>query len=110
MSVNEKKRGRPTAKQSQLSAESILESAKLLMKKDGKIPSVRLLATQLDVDPMAIYYYFKNKNALLEALTTSLVEDIYQPQANEDWQNGSNTCALVILSCYVSITGCCKLC
>ncbi|EHK2862318.1 TetR/AcrR family transcriptional regulator [Vibrio parahaemolyticus] len=87
MSVNEKKRGRPTAKQSQLSAESILESAKLLMKKDGKIPSVRLLATQLDVDPMAIYYYFKNKNALLEALTTSLVEDIYQPQANEDWQN-----------------------
>ncbi len=33
MSVNEKKRGRPTAKQSQLSAESILESAKLLMKK-----------------------------------------------------------------------------
>ncbi|AHJ01516.1 TetR/AcrR family transcriptional regulator [Vibrio parahaemolyticus] len=87
MSVNEKKRGRPTAKQSQLSAESILDSANLLMKKAGKIPSVRLLATQLDVDPMAIYYYFKNKNALLEALTTSLVEDIYQPQANEDWQN-----------------------
>lgn len=36
MSVNEKKRGRPTAKQSQLSAESILESAKLLMKKRRK--------------------------------------------------------------------------
>ncbi|APX08243.1 TetR family transcriptional regulator [Vibrio campbellii] len=86
MSVNEKKRGRPTAKQSQLSAESILESAKLLMKKDGKVPSIRSLATQLNVDPMAIYYYFKSKNALLEALTTSLVEEIYQPLSNEDWR------------------------
>ncbi len=66
MSVNKKKRGRPTEKQSQLSAESILESAKLLMKKDGKIPSVRLLATQLNVDPMAIYYYFKKKMLCLK--------------------------------------------
>lgn len=86
MSVNEKKRGRPAAKQSQLSAESILDTAKSLMKKDGKVPSIRSLATQLNVDPMAIYHYFKNKNALLEALTTSLVEEIYQPQVNEDWQ------------------------
>ncbi|RIZ53189.1 TetR/AcrR family transcriptional regulator [Vibrio sp. PID23_8] len=88
MSVNEKKRGRPTAKQSLLSAESILESAKLLMKRDGKVPSIRSLAMQLNVDPMAIYHYFKNKNALLEALTTSLVEAIYRPQASEDWQSG----------------------
>ncbi|WP_045393767.1 TetR/AcrR family transcriptional regulator [Vibrio rotiferianus] len=87
MSVNEKKRGRPAAKQSQLSAESILDSAKSLMKKDGKVPSIRSLATQLNVDPMAIYHYFKNKNALLEALTTSLVEEIYQPKVNEDWQS-----------------------
>ncbi|HEQ3587663.1 TPA: TetR/AcrR family transcriptional regulator [Vibrio harveyi] len=87
MSVNEKKRGRPAAKQSQLSAESILVSAKSLMKKDGKVPSIRSLATQLNVDPMAIYHYFKNKNALLEALTTSLVEEIYRPKVNEDWQS-----------------------
>ncbi|AXY03378.1 TetR/AcrR family transcriptional regulator [Vibrio alfacsensis] len=86
MSVNEKKRGRPAAKQSQLNAENILDTAKLLMKKDGKVPSIRSLATQLNVDPMAIYHYFKNKNALLEALTTSLVEEIYQPKVNEDWQ------------------------
>ncbi|MGU3846002.1 TetR/AcrR family transcriptional regulator, partial [Vibrio diabolicus] len=75
MSVNEKKRGRPAAKLSQLSAESILDSSKSLMKKDGKVPSIRSLATQLNVDPMAIYHYFKNKSALLEALTTSLVEE-----------------------------------
>ncbi|MCS6125468.1 TetR/AcrR family transcriptional regulator [Shewanella baltica] len=87
MAVNEKKRGRPTGKQSQLSAESILETAKCLMKNDGKIPSVRSLATQLNVDPMAIYHYFNNKNKLLEALTTSLVKAIYQPLVSTDWQS-----------------------
>ncbi len=87
MAVNEKKRGRPVGKLSQLCAESILETAKCLMKRDGKVPSIRSLATQLNVDPMAIYYYFKNKNALLEALTTSLVAEIYQPQEGSNWQD-----------------------
>ncbi|QQX80997.1 TetR/AcrR family transcriptional regulator [Shewanella sp. KX20019] len=86
MAVNEKKRGRPAGKLSQLSAESILETAKCLMMNSGKVPSVRSLATQLNVDPMSIYHYFKNKNALLEALTTSLVEEIYQPQESLNWQ------------------------
>lgn len=86
MSVNEKKRGRPNGKQSQLSAQSILEAAKSLMKRDSKTPSIRSLATELNVDPMAIYHYFKNKNALLEALTSSLVSEVYQPQADPDWQ------------------------
>jgi len=36
---------------------------------------------------MAIYHYFKNKNSLLEALTTSLVVEIYLPQERSDWQN-----------------------
>ncbi|MGF1739471.1 TetR/AcrR family transcriptional regulator [Vibrio profundum] len=86
MAVNEKKRGRPVGNRSQLSAESILESTKCLMKNDGKVPSIRSLAMQLNVDPMAIYHYFKNKNALLEAITTSLMSEIYMPQESEDWQ------------------------
>ncbi|AZZ96175.1 helix-turn-helix domain-containing protein [Pseudoalteromonas sp. R3] len=86
MAVNEKKRGRPARRQSLLSAESILDTARHLMKRDGKVPSVRAIATHLAVDPMAIYHYFKNKNVLLEALTTSLVAQIYQPSPNPDWQ------------------------
>ncbi|WP_341665738.1 TetR/AcrR family transcriptional regulator [Vibrio sp.] len=86
MAVNEKKRGRPVGKLSQLCAESILETAKYLMKRDGKVPTIRSLAAKLNVDPMAIYYYFKNKNALLEALTTSLVAEIHQPQESSNWQ------------------------
>ncbi|MBM7341764.1 TetR/AcrR family transcriptional regulator [Pantoea coffeiphila] len=87
MAVNEKKRGRPVGKLTQLTADGILETAKCLMKENGKIPSIRALATRLNVDPMAIYHYFENKNSLLEALTTSLVVGIYLPQARSDWQN-----------------------
>lgn len=86
MSVNQKKRGRPKGSGNQLSAITILDMAKSLMKAEGKIPSIRKLATNLNVDAMAIYYYFENKNRLLEAITTSLVEDIYQPIASEDWR------------------------
>ncbi|MDK9607547.1 TetR/AcrR family transcriptional regulator [Lelliottia wanjuensis] len=87
MDVNEKKRGRPVGKLTQLSADRIIETAKCLMKENGKVPSIRSLATQLNVDPMAIYHYFNNKNSLLEALTTSLVGEIYLPQVHSDWQN-----------------------
>lgn len=86
MSVNEKKRGRPKTKQSQLSAEVILSEAKSMMRTDGKIPSIRKLAVNLNVDAMAIYHYFTNKNSLLESITVSLIGDIYQPIESEDWQ------------------------
>ncbi len=87
MNVNGKKRGRPVGKLSQLSADGILEVAKYLMKEQGKVPTIRSLATQLNADPMAIYHYFKNKNSLLEALTKSLVVEIYVPKEHSDWQN-----------------------
>lgn len=87
MSVKEKKRGRPSGSKKTLNQDSIMNMAKSLMKEDGKIPSIRKLALHLDVDAMAIYYYFSNKNALLEAITTSLIEDIYQPELKGDWKN-----------------------
>jgi len=79
MTVKEKKRGRPKGKVTPLSAQAILEMAKLMMREEGKIPSIRKLATKLNIDAMAIYHYFDNKSALLEAITTSLIEDIYEP-------------------------------
>ncbi len=82
MSVKNKKRGRPSGKVSQLNAKKILESAKGLLREQGKIPSIRRLATHLDVDAMAIYHYFNNKNALLEAICVSLIEDIYEPSTH----------------------------
>ncbi|MBY6187722.1 TetR/AcrR family transcriptional regulator [Marinobacter hydrocarbonoclasticus] len=81
MSVKTGKRGRP----GQLSAERIVSCARTMMVESGKVPSIRGLSTELSVDPMAIYHYFKNKSALLEAVCISLVEAIHEPQG-QDWQ------------------------
>lgn len=86
MSVKEKRRGRPKGSQVQLSAEAILNQAKNMMLELGKMPSVRALATALEVDAMAIYHYFDNKNALQEAIVISLIEEVYQPQDSGQWQ------------------------
>ncbi|KJY85719.1 TetR/AcrR family transcriptional regulator [Pseudoalteromonas piscicida] len=86
MSVKDKKRGRPLAEGEALSQERIIQAAKLQMKESRKVPSIRALASSLNVDAMAIYHYFKNKQALLEALTCSLVDEIYEPSCDEKWQ------------------------
>jgi len=87
MKVNVKRRGRPTKKQDSLGKEQIISVAKQLMKKTESIPSIRTLSTELNVDAMAIYYYFKNKNELLEEITTSLISDIYCPTKTNEWQS-----------------------
>jgi len=84
--MNSKKRGRPAAEGTQLSAAAIVEAAKSLMKDEGKVPSIRKLASALNVDAMAIYHYFKNKDAMLEALAVSLIGDIYEPSGKSKWQ------------------------
>ena len=86
MTVKEKRRGRPARAKDRLNAESIILCARVLLLEDGKVPSIRKVAGELNVDPMAIYHYFANKTALLEAVTVSLVEEIYKPIASSDWQ------------------------
>lgn len=86
MKVNEKKRGRPLKSNSTLDKNIIINAAKDLMEQHGKIPSIRKLSATLGVDAMAIYYYFNNKQALLEEITTSLIDDIYSPVNTELWQ------------------------
>jgi len=83
MSVKQTKRGRPAQKQ--LSQDIIIDQAKQLMLENGKPPSIRALAAALNVDAMAIYHYFKNKDALLEAVTVSLINEIHDPQSLH-WQ------------------------
>jgi AcrR family transcriptional regulator len=91
MTVKEKKRGRPSEHQSKLNPESIIESAKGLMRQGKKLPSLRGIAKAMEVDPMAIYHYFPNKNALLEALSISLVEEIYTPNGESPWHEELET-------------------
>jgi AcrR family transcriptional regulator len=87
MSNQEKKRGRPKGKDKELSKKTIIDCAKSLMKTNRKMPSIRQMAGVLDVDAMAIYYYFENKNALLEAMAITLVSEIYNPIEVESWED-----------------------
>ncbi len=84
MAVNHKKenkkRGRPSGAKSQLTSEMIMQCAKVLLQEEGKIPSIRKIAGTLEVDAMAIYHYYANKQALLAAVTVSLIEEIYKPR------------------------------
>ncbi len=80
-----KKRGRPQKESKALSKDVIIQAAKSLIVSEGKTPSIRSISAELNVDAMAIYYYFKNKNVLLEELTTSLISEIYQPQKDLKW-------------------------
>lgn len=87
MAVNKKRSlGRPTLKQGKLSKEAIVNSARKLLVEEGKVPSIRMVARDLNIDAMALYHYFSNKADLLEAVTVSLVEEIYEPSKSKDWK------------------------
>lgn len=81
-----KKRGRPSRGDNKLTRELIVTAAREWMLRENKRLSIRGLANHLNVDPMAIYHYFDNKAALLEAVTISIMQGIYMPGSHESWQ------------------------
>jgi len=81
-----KKRGRPRGDANKLTRDFIVIAAREWMLQEHKSLSIRALANHLNIDPMAIYYYFDNKAALLEAITVSIMQEIYMPKSNESWQ------------------------
>ena len=86
MSESEVKRGRPSKEKNSLSAELIVSKAKSMMAGTGQIPSMRAISKELNVDPMALYYYFNNKSILLEGVAKSLMSEIYVPSGKSDWK------------------------
>jgi AcrR family transcriptional regulator len=72
--------------QNQLTAKSIVNCAKMIMSDEGKVPSIRRISSELNVDAMAIYHYFSNKADLLRTVAVSLVSEIYEPQSVGAWQ------------------------
>ena len=86
MSVKQKKRGRPGRDSDGLNCEAIVSGAKQWLLQENKKLSIRALANHLEVDPMAIYHYFANKAALLEAITVSIMQDLYEPGTGDNWK------------------------
>ena len=86
MKQSEAKRGRPSKEKKSLNAEIIINKAKCMMADSGKVPSMRAISKELKVDPMALYYYFNNKNILMEGIAKSLMTEIYVPNGKLDWK------------------------
>ena len=64
-----------------LSRERILEAARLAVDEDGvNALSMRRLAQRLDVWPMSIYTYFRDKDELLDALADGAAEQVALPR------------------------------
>ena len=82
--------GRTTGKgepQNSLSRERILEAALSLVEQDGaERLSMRRLAQTLDVWPMALYRYFEDKDALLDAIVERAADDVARPDSRRSWR------------------------
>ena len=74
-------------KTTSLSRERILDAALRLVEKDGPDRlSMRRLAQTLDVWPMALYRYFEDKDALLDAIVERAADDVTRPGEEGSWR------------------------
>jgi TetR/AcrR family transcriptional regulator, tetracycline repressor protein len=80
--------GRPKEGQNPLSQERILaETLKLIDEGGVEAYTMRRLATELGVDPMAIYHHFPNKRAVIGGLVEAMLRD-FQLSMESDWRDG----------------------
>jgi TetR/AcrR family transcriptional regulator, tetracycline repressor protein len=81
--------GRPKAGEEPLTRGRILEAALSLVDKEGmEALSMRRLAKELGVDPMAIYHHLPNKQALLSTLIAEVFSEmrVMESKEAEDWR------------------------
>ncbi|MEM7691614.1 MAG: TetR/AcrR family transcriptional regulator [Pseudomonadota bacterium] len=78
-------------RQEKLSRAQILENALALTRRNGVSFSMRDLANELGVWPMAVYRYYKNRDELLEDIVDSVIEEVLEPSVlarlNNDHQS-----------------------
>ena len=71
-----------------LSRERVLLAAVDLADREGAdAPSMRRLAAELGVVPMALYKHVANKDELLDGMIDVVVEDIDPPRTDTDWKS-----------------------
>jgi AcrR family transcriptional regulator len=81
-------RGRPRASEAKLSRDQILDAALALLVETGLgALTMRALARRLAIDPMAVYHYFPDKDALLAAAAERSFAAL-RPQmpASDNWR------------------------
>jgi AcrR family transcriptional regulator len=71
-----------------LSRELVLAAATEIARDEGlDALSMRRLAERLDVWPMSIYTYFRDKDELLDALADGAVDNLELPSGRASWRN-----------------------
>lgn len=74
-------------KRGKLTRERIVEVAMVLLDKGGEAGfSMRKLAAELGVDPMAIYHHHANRNALIVEVMQAFMNDCALPDPSGDWR------------------------
>jgi len=72
-----------------LSRQNIAEAAMALLDREGEAGfSMRRLAAELHVDPMALYHHHKNRHALLTEVLNTLLDECHLPEPGADWKHG----------------------
>jgi AcrR family transcriptional regulator len=75
------------ARKSQLSRERILAAAGALVEQEGlEGLSMRRLAQELDVWPMSVYRYFRDKDELVDAVAASSAQAFELPSRRGSWR------------------------
>ena len=79
--------GRPRAGEETLTRERIVSTALSLVDEEGiEALSMRRLAKELGVDPMAIYHHVPNKRALLSGLVERTFSEMRVPEPEGSWR------------------------
>jgi TetR/AcrR family transcriptional regulator, tetracycline repressor protein len=75
-----------TAAKSDLSRAAIVERALTVMDTDGPdAVTIRRIAQEFGVTPMALYWHVANKDELLDAMGDALLADVVPPPATGSW-------------------------
>ena len=75
-------------KKPKLSRQRIIDFANALIGREGsKAFTMRKLASELGVDPMAIYHHFENKAELVHAILETVFQDFELPEPGDDWRD-----------------------
>jgi AcrR family transcriptional regulator len=77
-----------TARRAPLNRDRVLAAAVRLADRDGiDAVSMRSLAHELDVVPMALYKHVANKDQLLDGMVDAVVGEIDPPAGGDDWRS-----------------------
>ena len=89
----------------QLSADEILATAEELLRREGiESLSMRRLGVELDVWPMSVYRYFRNKDELLDALVDRAVNALPAAAPTTTWQEQLADLARDLAAAVASLT------